>query len=189
MSTVLVIARREWLGLFATLFAWSLLALVQIILGVFFFLNQLDAFINTQPLLIAMNSRFGITAFVVAPIYESASMLLMFVIPLICMNAIAGERRGASLPLLFSAPVSMRAIVLGKYLALFAFMTLMCILISTLPLSLLLAANLDTGLVAAASLGLLLTAASYTAACLYISSLTTQPSLASNQQFCFAGNA
>ncbi len=183
MSTSLAIARREWNALFASPLAWLLLALVQIILGVFFFLTRLDTFLEKQSLLVSMNSSFGITAFVIAPLFESASLLLLFVIPLVCMQSIAGERRDASLPLLLSAPVSMSAIAVGKYLAILAFVTLMCALISLMPLSLMLAADLDLGLLAAAFCGLLLMAASYAAVGLYISSLTTQPAIAAVGSF------
>ncbi len=183
MSPALVIARREWHSLFASPLAWSLLALVQLILGLFFFLTQLDAFLDKQPLLVSMNSSFGITAFVVTPLFKSASVLLLFVIPLICMHSIAGERSKASLALLLSAPISMSAIVVGKYLAYLAFVTLMSVLISLMPLSLMLAGGLDLGLLAAAFLGLLLMSASYAAVGLYVSSLTTQPALAAVGSF------
>ena len=183
MRASLAIAHREWRSLFASPLAWSLLAGVQIILGVFFFLTRLDTFLENQPLLVSMNSSFGITAFVVTPLFESASMLLLFVIPLICMHSIAGERSNASLALLMSAPISMTAIVVGKYLAYLAFVTLMCALISLMPLSLLLAGNLDPGLLAAAFCGLLLMSASYAAVGLYVSSLTPHPVLAAAGSF------
>ncbi len=183
MRASLNIAYRDWCGLFATPLAWSLLAAVQLILGVFIFLAQLDGFVEKQAMLVSISSHFGITSIVVAPLFESASLLLLFVIPLVCMHSIAGERRGARLALLFSSPVSMSSIVFGKYLALFGFTTLMCTLISLMPLSLLFAGGLDLGLLAAAYCGLLLMAASYTAVGLYVSSLTSQPALAAVGSF------
>ncbi len=183
MNASWVIARREWYSLFASPLAWTLLGLVQLILGVFFFLTQLDVFLDKQPLLVSMNSSYGITAFVVTPLFKAASVLLLFVIPLICMHSIAGERSKASLALLLSAPISMSAIVVGKFLAYLAFVTLVNVLISLMPLSLLLAGSLDPGLLAAAFLGLLLMSASYAAVSLYVSSLTTQPVLAAVGSF------
>lgn len=45
-------------------------------------------------------------------------MILLLVTPLITMRLISEERRNRTLSLLFSAPVSMADIILGKYLAL-----------------------------------------------------------------------
>jgi len=183
MSAALIIARQEWRSLFASPLAWSLLALVQFVLGVFFFLTQLDVFLEKQSELVSMNSSFGITAFVASPLYEAASVLLMVVMPLISMRSIAGERRGATLPLLLSSPISMSAIVAGKFLALLGFAALLCALISLMPISLVLAGTVDPGLLAAASLSLWLLSASYAAVGLYISSLTSQPVLAAAGSF------
>ena len=72
------------------------------------------------------------------------------------MRLIAEERRNQTLPFLMSAPVSISAIVLGKYFALLGFLLLAVGLILVMSLSLYLGGRLDLGLLATNSLGLLL---------------------------------
>lgn len=178
MRGALVIAAGDLRRLFAGPLAWCVLALTQLVLGVFFFMVFLWDFGEKQPLLVAAKSSFGITAYVAAPLFKAAALLMALVVPLLTMRAIAEERRNGTLALLLSSPVSMTAIVAGKYLALLAFLALMTGLIGLMPLSLALGGRLDAGLLASATLGLALSAATFTAAGLYVSSLSRQPATA-----------
>lgn len=178
MSAMLEIAARDLRRLFAGPLAWCILALTQLILGLFSFILSLWYFDAKQPLLLAANSSFGVTALVAAPLFKTAALLLLAVVPLLTMRALAEERRSGTLVLLLCAPVSMSSIVLGKYLALFAFLALQLVLIALMPLSLAFGGTLDFGLLASAALGLALCAATYAAAGLYLSSLTSQPATA-----------
>ena len=178
MSGALEIAARDLRRLFAGPLAWCILALTQLILGLFFFIVSLWDFGTKQPLLVAAESGFGITAFVAAPLFKAAALLLVLVVPLLSMRALAEERRSGTLALLLSAPVSMTAIVLGKYLALLAFLALMVAMAALMPLSLALGGALDYALLASATLALVLCAATFAAAGLYMSSLTAQPGTA-----------
>ena len=87
--------------------------------------------------------------------------------------------------LLLSAPVSMTAIVLGKYLGLMAFLVVVLGLVGLMPLSLLAGGSLDPGLFASGLLGLLLVVASFAAAGLFLSSVTDQPTVAAIATFGF----
>ncbi len=51
-----------------------------------------------------------------APIFGTATIMLLMVVPLLSMRLIAEERRNQTLPFLLSAPVSIAQIVLGKFL-------------------------------------------------------------------------
>jgi len=178
VSAVLEIASRDLRRLFAGPLAWCVLALTQLILGPFFFIVYLWEFGTKQPLLVAASSSFGITAFVAAPLFKAAALLLLLVVPLLTMRALAEERRSGTLTLLLSSPVSMTGIVLGKYLALLAFLALLVAQVALMPLSLALGGALDVGLLVSATLGLALCAATFAAAGLYMSSLTAQPGTA-----------
>ena len=48
---------------------------------------------------------------------QNLPVFLLFLTPVLTMNTLAGERRGRTLPLLFSSPVDTADIVLGKYFA------------------------------------------------------------------------
>jgi ABC-2 type transport system permease protein len=175
---MLEIAARDLARLFASPLGWCVLALNQLVLGLFFFIVLLWDFGERQALLVAAKSSFGITAMVAAPLFKAAALIMMFTVPLLTMHALASERRDGTLALLLSSPVSMTGIVLGKYLSLAAFLALMSALVTLMPLSLALGGKLDIGLLLSAAAGLYLSVATFAAAGLWVSSLTRHPASA-----------
>lgn len=176
------IAARELRSLFLSPLAWSILAVVQFILA-YLFLGQVDVYIQVQPQLATMESPPGITEVIVAPLLSSATIILLLVVPLVTMRLISEERRNRTLPLLFSAPLSMTEIVLGKYLGILTFFAILLFLIALMPLSLLLVGTLDLGLFASGLLGLGLMLSAFAAAGLFMSTLTNQPTIAAVSSF------
>ncbi len=176
------IAARELRSLFLSPLAWAILAVVLFILA-FLFLSQLDLYISYQAQLAMMDSAPGVTETVVAPLFSSATIVLLLVAPLVTMRLISEERRNRTLPLLFSAPISMTEIVLGKYLGILGFFLIMLGLIVLMPLSLLLAGHLDFGLLFSGVLGLVLMIAAFAAAGLFMSTLTNHPTVAAVASF------
>lgn len=176
------IAGRELRSLFLSPLAWSILGVVQLILG-YMFLAQLDAYLMFQGQLGATPEAPGVTEIVVAPVYANAAIILLLVIPLLTMRLISEERRAQTMSLLFTAPLSMADIVLGKFLGVFGFLALMVGMISLMPLALLMGGSLDYGMFAAAVLGLLLLLGCFAAIGLYMSSLTAQPAVAAITTF------
>jgi len=174
---IFAIAGRELRSLFLSPLAWSVLAVVQLILA-YMFLAQVDFFVQLQPRLPMLPGAPGITEIVVVPLLGNAAMVLLLVVPLITMRLISDERRNQTLSLLFAAPVSMTAIVIGKFFGVMTFLLIMLLMILLMPLSLLLGSSLDFGVLAAATLGLFLLLASFAAVGLFISSLTAQPTVA-----------
>jgi ABC-2 type transport system permease protein len=174
---VFTLAARELRSLFLSPLAWAILAVVQG-LSAYFFLLYVDLFLQLQPRLAAMPSGPGLTNIVVAPLFSTAATILLLVVPLLTMRLISEERRAQTLSLLFSAPLSMTEIVLGKFFGLLGFLLLMLALIGLMPLSLLTGGGLDLGLWAAGLLGLALLLTSFCSIGLYISSLTQQPAVA-----------
>lgn len=172
-----VIAWREFRNLFVSPLAWTLLAVTQFILAWLFFI-QIDTFLSLQPQLSAMKNAPGVTDVVVQQIFGIAGFILLMLCPLITMRSFSEERRTGSLRFLLSSPLSMTDIVIGKYLGVVLFFTLLVALISCMPLSLLVATELDLGKIAAGALGLWLLAAAFSAAGIFISSLTSQPGVA-----------
>ena len=179
---VLTLAQRELRTLFLSPLAWSILAVMQFILA-YLFLTSLNDFINLQPRLQNLESPPGATELVVAQVYGSAAFIFMMVVPLLTMRIISEERRNRSIALLFSAPLSMTEIILGKYLGLLGFLLLACLMISLMPLSLLLGGPLDLGLLLAMFLALLLLTACFAAIGLFLSTLTLQPTIAAISTF------
>ncbi len=179
---IFTLAGRELRSMFLSPLAWAILAVVQLVLG-FMFLSQVDTFLQWQAQIAMLDNAPGITEVVVAPLLGNAAIVLLLVVPLLTMRLISEERRNQTLPLLFSAPISMSEIVLGKYLGLLSFLLIMVLLIALMPLSLLLGGNIDIGMLAAGLLGLTLMLASFSAIGLYISSLTSHPTVAAITTF------
>jgi ABC-2 type transport system permease protein len=174
---ILSIALRELRGMFLSPLAWSVLAVTQLILAWSFF-TQIDFFFNIQPELTTMPNAPGVTDLVVMPTFEIASIILLMVTPLLTMRLISEERRSGTITLLLSSPVSMTEIVLGKFLGIVLFMFIFIAMISMMPLSLLMGTELDLGKLAAGIFALFLLLSAFSAAGLFLSSLTENPVVA-----------
>lgn len=179
---IFTIASRELRGLFLSPLAWSILAVVQLIVA-YLFLIQVDTFLELQPRLLHMEGAPGITDIVVAPVFANTAVILLLVVPLLTMRLVSDEHRSRTLSLLLSSPVSMTEIILGKYLGLLAFLLIMLGMMALMPLSLLVGGSLDFGKFASGLMGLALMLASFTAAGLFMSTLTAQPAVAAISTF------
>ena len=172
-----LLALRELRSLFAMPSTWFVLAVLQFIFA-WFFLARLEAFLEIQPQLAQLANPPGVTASVAAPLFNTAALLLMMLVPMFTMRMIAEERRNQTLALLLSAPLSSRHIVLGKFFGLMIFLIVLTVNVPLMAYSLVLGTHLDHGLLLSNSIGLLLLTASYIALGLYISALTAQPVIA-----------
>jgi ABC-2 type transport system permease protein len=179
---ILTIALRELRALFLSPLAWAILASVQLILA-FLFLGRIELYLRWQPQLLALEEAPGVTEVVVGDLFGSAAIILLLVVPLLTMRLVAEERRNRSLALLFSAPLSMTEIVLGKYLGVLSFLFALLGLITLMPLALLAGTSLDLGLLLAGLLGLALLLASFAAVGLFMSTLTQHPAVAAIASF------
>lgn len=179
---VKLIAIRELKSLFLSPLSWAMLAVSQIILC-YQFLSQLDAYMQFQAKLSVLEESPGITDLVIAPLLGGAAIILLLIVPLLTMRLISEEQKNQTLPLLFSAPISMTQIMLGKYFAILGFLTILILMIALMPLSLLLGTAIDLGQVFSSLLGLFMVVASFAAAGLYMSTLTRQPAIAAVSSF------
>ncbi|MBD3669873.1 MAG: ABC transporter permease subunit [Gammaproteobacteria bacterium] len=179
MKNILILAGRELRSLFLSPLAWSILAIVQFI-HAYLFMGQLEGFIEVQDRLNLMQSPAGLTEVVVMPVFGSwiTIILWLMIVPLLTMRLISEERRNRTISLLFSAPLSLTEIILGKYLGVLGFLILMIALITLMPLSLMASGDLDLGHLLAILLGLFLLSAAFAATGLFMSTLTQYPVVA-----------
>ena len=177
------IAARELRSLFLSPLAWAILGVVQFILAWLFAINLQDFLISQQPRLHLYSIPVGVTDFVIVPMYHGAAFIMMFTVPLITMRIISEEKRSNSIALLYSAPLSMTEIVLGKYLGVVAFLAIMTAIYTLMPLSLVFAGSIDWGLLASALLGTFMMVSACAAIGLFMSSLTKQPTIAAMSTF------
>ncbi len=179
---IFTLAARELRSMFLSPMAWVILAVISGLCA-YFFLLYIDLYLQLQPRLTAAPNAPGITDVIVVPLFSTAATVLLLVTPLLTMRLISEERRSQTLSLLMSAPVSMTEIILGKFLGVFAFVLLMLALVAVMPLSLLAGGEIDMGLWASGLLGLVLLLASFCSIGLYVSTLTTQPTVAAVATF------
>jgi ABC-2 type transport system permease protein len=177
-----IIARRETGAMFKSPLAWVILAVVQVILG-YMFLANLDNFFLLQPQLIQLANTPGVTDIVITPLMQVAAIILLMVMPLVTMRSVAEEKRNATLSLLVSAPLGMTEIVLGKFLGLMLFVMVLVSMLMLMPLSLYLGTSPDAGKLLSIYLGLLLLLGTFAAIGLYLSSLTSNQTVAAISTF------
>ncbi|MEK7223041.1 MAG: ABC transporter permease subunit [Pseudomonadota bacterium] len=179
---IFTIGLRELKSLFLSPLAWSILAVVQLILA-YLFLGRIEIIQMYQAQLMAMDGAPGVTEIILPDLLGNAAIILLLVVPLLTMRLVAEERRNRTLSLLFSSPLSMTEIVLGKYLGILLFLLVLLALIALMPLSLLAGARLDFGLLAASFLGLALLLAGFAAVGLFMSTLTQYTTVAAISTF------
>ncbi len=179
---IFTIALRELKSLFLSPLAWALLAVMQLILA-YLFLSQLDTYMYWQPQLAGMEGAPGVTEIIITPLLKTAGFLILWVAPAMTMRVFSDEQRNGTLPLLFSAPLSMTEIVLGKFLGIFLFFLILLVMLLAMPLSLYAGASLDSGKLAAGAVGLMLLLAAFSAIGVFMSSLTEQPVIAAISTF------
>lgn len=174
---ILSIGWREFRSLFLSPLAWAILAVIQLILG-YFFLVHSENYVSMRSQLLGSDDYMGLTQMVVAPLFGTAAVIALLLVPIITMRLVSEERRSKTLALLYSAPVSMTEIILGKYLGILLFLAVMLAMIVIMPLSLLIGGTLDFGLFISGVIGLSLVLASFAAVGLFTSTLTQHPTVA-----------
>ena len=174
---IINLARKELRSLFSSPMGWVILALLQFVFGTFFLLG-VDQYFETMSGMLRPEQRQGVTEFVGRNVYSIASFVMLFAVPLLSMRLISEERRQQTLTFLFSAPLSIIEIVLGKFVGLVSFLTIVILLISGMMSTLNLWSEIDFGFIIANTLGLWLLVAAFSALGLFMSSLTQQPVVA-----------
>ena len=174
---IISVARKELKSVFASPMGWIILALLMAWFGAYY-LNGVNNYFEVMSGSIRPAERMGVTQFVGQTVYASASLVMLFAVPLLSMRLISEERRSQTLPFLFSAPISITEIVLGKFLGLVAFLSILIVYIGIMISTLNIWSDIDFGYILSNSLGLFLLVASFSALGLYFSSLTSQPVVA-----------
>ncbi|MEE9551442.1 MAG: ABC transporter permease subunit, partial [Gammaproteobacteria bacterium] len=138
MRNIIHIATHELRRLFKSPLAWVILAVVQFLLAIFF-LVLLNHFMSPAP----WYADRGLTEIVVAGLLQIAGIVILLVTPFITMRLFSEEYSAGTITLLYSSPVSVTELVLGKYLGILCFLLIMLALIALMPFSLYLGTTLD----------------------------------------------
>lgn len=174
---IFTLAGKELRSMFSSPMGWIILALLQFIFGTFFLVG-IDQYFQTMSGAIRPEMRQGVTEFVGHSVFGMASFIMLFAVPLLSMRLISEERKNQTLPFLFSAPLSLTEIVLGKFVGLVSFLSVLIAIIGVMLSTLNLWSELDYGYLAANLLGLWFLVASFSALGVFVSSLTQHPIVA-----------
>jgi ABC-2 type transport system permease protein len=118
MRNVIVIFKKELKSYFASPIAYLLLAIFAVIFGFFFY--SATRFFILQGMQMQMMGRgmpMDVNEYVIRPLLTNASVIGLFLIPMITMRLYAEEKRSGTIELLMTSPVRDLEIVLGKWLA------------------------------------------------------------------------
>lgn len=176
------IATQELRLLFRSPLAWIVAGVMQIVFA-WLFLSTLEQYLTLQPKLALRESAPGLTAFLTGKYLAPAAVVMLLISPILSMRTLSEESRSGAFLLLRAAPVSISAVVIGKFLGVFSLQFLLLTLAFLMPLSLIFYTTPDFGGLFAAYIGLLLFSAACTAMSLYFSSMTKQPMIAAFSGF------
>ena len=187
MKHIPSIASRELRSLFVSPVAYAVLTFFVLLAG-FFFLSSLLQF---ESYILRMQQfqyfdqmkELNLNDHVIAPFIGVMSIVLLFLIPGITMGLFAAEKANHTDELLLTSPLTIWDIVLGKYLAAAAFVTLLVLLLALYPAILLLYGDPEIAKTLAGLLGLWLVGLAYAAVGAFASSLTRNQIIAFSFSF------
>jgi ABC-2 type transport system permease protein len=117
MRNTFTICRKEIGAYFASPIAYLLLALFGLVNGFFFYLYT-AGFVESglRQQMMGQGQAMNVNEWVVAPVLSNASVIGLFLIPLISMRLFAEEKRSGTIELLMTSPLRDWEIVLGKWM-------------------------------------------------------------------------
>ena len=157
MEKIAIIFKRELAAYFTTPIAYVFLVIFIFLSGIFAF-DLGDFFARGQADLVAF--------------FNFHPWLYLVLIPALSMRLWAEERRGGTIELLFTLPVTMTQAVLGKYFAAWAFTAIALVLTFPMWLTVNYLGDPDNGVILAAYIGSLLMAGAFLAVGSCVSALT-----------------
>ena len=98
MNNILAIAHKELKSYFSTPIAYVVIGFFALLFGYFFY-----------AMLVIFNQQL------IRPLFLNASVILLFVLPLITMRTYSEEKRSGTIELLLTSPVTDVEIILGKF--------------------------------------------------------------------------
>jgi len=173
MSNILAIAQKELKGYFASPIAYIVIGLFALMFGFFFY--SLLAFFDRQSMQAAGfggQQAVNVNEGLIRPVFLNATVIFLFVLPMVTMRTYSEEKRSGTIELLLTAPLTDFQIIAGKFLG--AMGLYVAMLAITLPhIGLLFAFGQPEWIpIAVTYLGLLLMGGCFVSVGLLISSLT-----------------
>jgi ABC-2 type transport system permease protein len=117
MSNAITIARKELRAYFASPIAWVVIGLFALMFGFFYY--SLLLYFDRQAMqaggfgggpTVNVNEQF------LRPVFMNATVIFLFVLPMVTMRTYAEEKRSGTIELLLTAPLTDFQIIFGKFL-------------------------------------------------------------------------
>ena len=174
MQNILAIWQREMKSYFVSPVAYVVLTIFLALAGLFFFGNLAEVvqFTMSQAQMGQIGQPIDVPAYVVRSLFNTLTVILLFLIPMLTMRLFAEERKQKTLELLLTAPINNVQTMLGKYLASLTFLAILLASASLTILPLFIYGQPDIKPILSAYLGVFLYGAALLALGLFISTLT-----------------
>jgi len=115
VNNILAIAHKELKSYFSTPIAYIVIGFFALLFGYFYY--AMVVIFNQQSVQFgAEGGAMDINQQLIRPLFLNASVILLFVLPLITMRTYSEEKRSGTIELLLTSPVSDLEIILGKFL-------------------------------------------------------------------------
>jgi ABC-2 type transport system permease protein len=187
MNNIWAICKRETRTYFTSPIAYVAITVFLIVTGFFFY--TLIQWFNLQSMQMARNPQYfqqlNINQMVYAPLFHNISIILLFLIPILTMRLFAEEKKTKTEELLYTSPVSISQVIIGKYLASLLVLVVMLLLNGLLSLFVFAFGNPETAPLLVGYLGLFLMGAAFIALGVFFSSLTENQIIAASLGFGF----
>ena len=173
MSNVMAIASKELKAYFASPIAYVIIGLFAVVFGFFYYIG-VAYFVQQSMQMMGMQGgpTQNVNEAVIRPLFLNASVILLFVLPMITMRTYSEEKRSGTIELLLTSPLTDVQIIMGKFLGAMALYAAM-LAVTLVHVGVLFAlGNPEWKPVATGYLGLLLMGGSFIAIGLLISSFT-----------------
>ena len=174
MQNIFAIWQREMRSYFVSPIAYVVLTVFLFLSG-FFFFSILTAVVQST----MMQGQFGqgmepvdVPGIVTRSLFQTTSVVLLFMIPMLTMGLFAEEKKRGTIELLLTTPVGNFQAMIGKYLASVTFLVIMFLASGVTISALFLYGRPEWKPILAGYLGMLLYGAALLAIGLFISTLT-----------------
>ena len=171
MRNVLAIAEKELRSYFASPMAYIIIGFFALPFGVFFYL-YLEAFVRQSMQMAQFGGNLNVNQQVIRLVLQNASVIILFVMPMITMRTYAEEKRSGTIELLLTSPVTDVQIIIGKFLGALGLYIAMLLVTALYIAILFVYGNPEWRPLVAAYLGLLLMGGAFLSLGLFISSTT-----------------
>lgn len=116
MSNILAIAHKELKGYFASPIAYIVIGLFALMFGYFFY--ALVAYFDRQSMqMMSMGGQsVNVNEQLIRPVFLNATVIFLFVLPMVTMRTYSEEKRSGTIELLLTAPLTDFQIIAGKFL-------------------------------------------------------------------------